>query len=199
MIQPARISDSGQIAELHYSALNTGFLSKLGVGFLNALYKYLIKNEIVLVAREGDKVWGYVSCSLNSAKVMRRFILNPEGVFKFLVGVISNPSLIIHSIETLSVPLKHKSAGRKESTPELPGVELLSISVDPNSQKHGIGTSLLAELEKRLRETGVKQYKVIAGSSLTGANQFYKKNGFVQVTTVNIHGNEISNVYCKEL
>ncbi len=199
MVQLAAVSDAKQIARLHYSAIKTGFLSRLGVGFLSALYKYLIKNEIVIVDREGNKVRGFVSCSLNADRVIRRFILNPEGVFRFVIALLSRPSLLVSSIETLLIPAKHGSGKKDNNATELPKVELLSISVDPDYQKGGTGTMLLAELEKQLRKNKVEKYRVVAGSNLEGANRFYQKNGFELVTTIKVHGNEISNVYCKGL
>lgn len=199
MVQLAAVTDAKQIAQLHYSTINTGFLSRLGVGFLSALYRYLIKNEIVIVDRETNRVRGFVSCSVNADRAIRRFILNPEGVFRLVIALISRPTLLVSSIETLLIPAKHRSGQKDKSDIELPKVELLSISVDPEYQKDGTGTMLLAELEKQLRENGIKKYKVVAGSSLEGANRFYQKNGFELVTTIKIHGSEISNVYCKRL
>jgi ribosomal protein S18 acetylase RimI-like enzyme len=199
MIQSALIIHSKQIAQLHYSTINTGSLTRLGIGFLSALYKYLIKNEIVLVAVEENLVRGFVSCSLNADIVIWRFLLNPLCVLRFVIALISRPSMLISSIETFLIPVKHRSGEKIRGVKQLPKVELLSISVDPNYQKDGIGTKLLAELEKRLHENEIKQFKVVAGSKLTNANYFYRKSGFKLVTTIKIHGGEISNVYCKEL
>lgn len=199
LTESARSEDSFQIAYLHHSAIDKGFLSSLGSGFLNALYKYLISKEIVLVCREGETVLGFVSCSLNSGKMMRKFLFNPSGVVSFFWAILKKPSLIFSALETMRIPLKNKSGGEKKPGLDLPEAELLSISVDPGTQKAGIGTLLLSGLEKRLREEGVKEYKVVAGANLVAANRFYQKNGFHLVTQINIHRKEISNVYCKSL
>ena len=199
MIESAQLSDSIQIANLHHSAIKSGFLSSLGLGFLNSLYKYLIIKEIVLVYRDGEKVLGFVSCSLCSGKMMRKFLFNPGGVLSFLPAVLKKPSLILRALETMRIPVKNKSAGEKKPGLNLPDAELLSISVKPGTQKEGIGTLLLSGLEKRLREEGVKQYKAVAGATLVAANSFYQKNGFHLTTEISIHGKDISNVYCKSL
>jgi len=199
MVASATSSDSLQVAQLHHSAIKAGFLSRLGIGFLNSLYKYLIKKEIVLVYREGETIRGFVSCALNSDKIMRKFVFNPEGVLSFLVAILKRPGLLFTSVETMLIPLKNKSAGRKKIGPKLPEAELLSISVDPGFQQDGIGSSLLAELEKRLQEKGVQQYKVVAGANLIAANKFYLKHGFHLADEMIIHGKDISNIYCKSL
>lgn len=195
----AESSDSRQIALIHHSAIQTGFLSSLGIGFLGSLYRYLINNEIVLVCREGETVHGFVSCSINSGKMMKKFLFNPTGVVSFLWAILKRPLLIFSALETMRIPFKNKSAGEKKPGLDLPEAELLSISVDPGTQKAGIGTLLLSGLERRLREEGVKEYKVVAGANLIAANRFYQKNGFHLATQINIHRKELSNVYCKSL
>jgi len=198
MVQAAEISDSGAIARLHGSTLKSGFLPSLGAGFLTTLYKYLIKNEIVLVFRRDEDIGGFISCALDSGRVMKRFMfLSPMGVFRILVAILRKPALIVHVIETWLIPSKSHS-GRGEEQ-RLPRAELLSVCVVPEYQKEGIGTMLLEGLEHRLREEHEKQYKVIAGAELTGANNFYLKNGFKLVKTINTHGKDLSNVYSKQL
>lgn len=199
MVESAQSVDSIQIAKLHQAVLETGFLSRLGTGFLNVLYKYLIKREIVLVYREGGAVRGFVSCTLNSKRVMRRFIVRPDAILSLLLALLKKPSLMRASFETMMIPLKHKTSGGPANTQVLPEAELLSITVEPGFQKGGAGTALLAGLEKTLRERGVGCYRVVAGATLTGANNFYRKNGFQLAGEVNIHGKDISNIYCKSL
>lgn len=199
VIVSARSEDSFRIARLHHSAIETGFLSSLGTGFLNSLYKFIIRKEIVLVCKEGDAVNGFVSFSHNSGKMMRKFLLNPMGVLSFFLAILKRPVLIFPALETLMIPVKNKSEGDKKQGLYLPKAELLSISVDPGTQKKGVGTMLLSGLEKKLREVGVKEYKVVAGADLIAANRFYQKNGFRLVTQINVHRRELSNVYCKSL
>jgi GNAT superfamily N-acetyltransferase len=72
-------------------------------------------------------------------------------------------------------------------------------SVNPEAQKGGIGSKLLAAMENELKNRGITRYKVIAGEKLEGANKFYRKNGFVLTKMISIHGDEVSNLYVKEI
>ena len=54
-------------------------------------------------------------------------------------------------------------------------------------------------LENEIRNMGIREYKVISGAHLVSANQFYLKNEFTCVRQITIHGNELSNVYTKQL
>jgi hypothetical protein len=71
----ADVEMAGKIAKMHRDNIQSGFLSSLGVVFLTMLYTFLIKYEIVIVELDKDKVVGFAAISLNSRKMMRRFIL----------------------------------------------------------------------------------------------------------------------------
>lgn len=186
------------LASLHYFTINQGFLVKLGPKFLRILYKYLIKEEIVFVSIELGKVNGFVSCSLNSKGIIKRFIFKrPVALFHLLISILKNPKLLKSIIETYKAP--SMSLAKNQSFKAIPEIELLSICVEPNTQGSGIGLKLLIALENELKIKGVDRYKVIAGDKLQIANNFYKKNGFKMVKQIRIHGNDLSNVYVKNI
>lgn len=200
MIRFAITSDATAISLLHKRTLPKSFLAKLGTSFLTSLYTYLIINELVLVYKEEDKIKGFISFSSNSAGMMKRFLFScPICVFKLMLKLLSSPNLFKRFVETFLAPFKSKSIISNMSTINLPVAELLSISVDPNSQQSGIGKQLLTSLEEQLINKGIRKYKVIAGASLESANKFYFKNRFIMVSQLKIHGEEISNIYVKEL
>jgi ribosomal protein S18 acetylase RimI-like enzyme len=200
MIKTAHTSDASAIASLHRQTLKGSFLAQLGTVFLESLYIFLIKKELVLVYTEKNKVEGFVSFSFNSEGMMKKFFIScPEFILSLALKTILKPVLIKRFWETFRAPSKSKQTGDAKTSGLLPAAELLSISVNPGCQATGIGSQLLNALEKHLQETGIKKYKVIAGESLVGANNFYLKNGFVLATQIVIHGNSKSNVYTKEL
>lgn len=173
---------------------------KMPTSFLTSLYSFLIQEELVFVFKKEDKTIGFVSCSLNSGGIMKKFLLScPSGLVKLVWMLAKKPKMLIPLLETFRAPEKSKSNLKNNSEIKLPKTELLSISVDPSFQKENIGTQLLHELEQCLRTNGINKYKVIAGETLIGANKFYLKNGFVLATQIKIHGDSLSNVYTKEL
>jgi len=191
---------SQSIANIHLNTLDGSFLSKMGFRFLTSLYSFLICKEVVLVSLENENVTGFVSFSSDSSKMMKKFfIYSPFCIIRIIGIVISSPVFIKRIAETFTVLFKLKTTQTKMGKVDLPSAELLSISVDPTCQKTGIGKQLLQALEDHLRENSIKKYKVIAGSTLESANSFYKKNGFILVSQVIIHGNDLSNIYVKEL
>lgn len=200
MIRPAQIADAFAIAVLHQQSLTNSFLAKLGAGFLESLYVFLIKKELVIVYTEETIIKGFVSFSNNSSGMMKRFLVTcPVCIFKLFGILLSSPVFLKRFIETFIAPFKSKTSQSSAGKVILPDAELLSISVNPNCQKSGIGSQLLIALENQLLLKGIRNYKVIAGVSLESANKFYLKNDFVCVSQVIIHGNELSNIYTKEL
>ena len=141
---------------------------------------------------------GFVSCALSSQGIMKRFLFSsPDGILKLMLVILKNPKLIKPLLETYKAPILSFSNSLAEN--QIPKTELLSISVSPQAQKAGIGTQLLQALEGELIKKDIFSYKVIAGEKLEGANKFYLKNGFVLTKQINIHGNDVSNVYVKEI
>jgi len=183
---------------MHMQELKSGFLSTLGLPFLTGLYNTIIQQGILLASIDGEKVDGFVSFSPNTKKLMIGFILSsPLNFLRLSFQVIRNPTFLRKSIETLTAPFK--SSHRSNNEYDLPAAELLSIAVDSTIQKSGIGSQLLMALENETRKMGIREYKVIAGAHLVSANNFYLKNGFTNVLQITIHGNELSNVYVKQL
>lgn len=197
MICLADKNHSMQIAEIHKKTIFNGFLVKLGVDFLTLLYDFLIENELVLVSIEDNKVVGFVSCSVSSSGLMKKFILKkPKAILLLLKKIILNPSFIKPILETA----KSTSHSMNDFDAEnIPQTELLSISVLPTTQQKGMGSLLINALEENLLIKNKHKYKVIAGEKLKTANSFYLKNGFYLNGQIKIHGEDISNVYIKDI
>jgi ribosomal protein S18 acetylase RimI-like enzyme len=200
MVRRAELIHSPYVASLHQRTLTSSFLAKLGLGFLKSLYAFLIEQELVIVYLEKETVKGFVSFSCNSSGMMKRFLFSCPGCILKLMGILlASPGLLKRFIETFTAPFKSKTTQSSSGKVILPDAELLSISVDPDYQQSGIGNQLLKALEEQLLTKGIHTYKVIAGVSLESANKFYFRNKFTLVSQVMIHGNELSNIYIKEI
>jgi len=196
LVQFASEKHAKPIALLHYQGLNQSFLRELGIPFLTSMYRFFINHELVYVYLEGEDVKGFISASLSTNKVMRRFISkSPTGIVNIIIAVLKKPQLIKSILETYKSPHTEQSG----APIDLPSVELLSIVVSDTARQGGVGTQLLSVLEAELQRLQVRKYKVVAGAKLIGANRFYLKNGFVKAVEIVIHGDDVSNVYVKEL
>lgn len=193
IINKAELKDATSIAELHKQGIPTGFISSLNIKVIKKLYKTIIKDEIIYILKNDDNVVGFVSCTLDTGKLYKKFIKsNLFAVAPFFILKIFSISFIKKIFETLTVPEKTKL-----DKTEIP--ELLSIVVDSNQQAKGLGKILLDALENELIRQNIYKYKVVAGDNLISANKFYKKYGFNLYTQTELHKGAVSNIYTKKL
>ena len=186
--------DALAISMLHKKGIPTGFLSQQSLSFLSALYSYLIKNEIVYVAKVDDKVVGFVAATLTTNGLYKKFLKeNIVLLVLFALKNIFSLSFIKKATETLFAPRK---TSLDEDQSELP--ELLSIVVDDTLKGQGLGKQLLQAFENELKRRNIAEYKVLVGLKLE-ANKFYIKNGFVLKKDVELHKGDISHIYVKKL
>jgi ribosomal protein S18 acetylase RimI-like enzyme len=54
------------------------------------------------------------------------------------------------------------------------------LATDPEYQRRGVALALIAESEKTLRESGVKIFCVLVGSSNAASRRLFKKCGYVE-------------------
>lgn len=186
--------DANDIANLHKQGIPTGFLSKQSSSFLEALYSYLIKHEIVYVAKDREKVIGFIALSNNTSGLFKRFLKsNFILLTKFVLQNIFSIEFIKKAFETLFAPKKTKIDIANRDLPEL-----LSIVVDEEYRGMNIGENLIISVEQELKQIGFEKYKVLVGASLQ-ANKFYRKNGFQLYNEVELHKGDKSYIYIKDI
>jgi len=193
IVEKAKIEHVVKISKLHKEGIPTGFLSKQSDDFLINLYKYLIKNEIVFVAKdEANDVIGFVSATLTTQGLYKKFLKSNFSVLlKFIFKNLFSIEFLKKSFETFLAPKKTQINELQNDLSEL-----LSIVVDKNTKSKGIGQALVDALDNELSSIGVKEYKVLVGTKLP-ANKFYQKKGFKLYKEVELHKGEKSNIYIK--
>jgi ribosomal protein S18 acetylase RimI-like enzyme len=200
MTRRATKKDAKDIARIHTQSLPGSFLATLGLHFLISLYEFLIVHEIVYVYCDKYQITGFISGTYNTQGIMKRFICRkPFSLLLILISIILKPKFFFRVIETYSTPHKSEQIVLNNRRIDLPSSELLSIAVHGNAQSRGVGSTLLKSFETELQSKEILSYKVIAGSSLLIANQFYKSNDFILMDQIVIHGKERSNIYIKTL
>lgn len=191
-IVEAKKNDAKDIANLHKQGIPTGFLSKQSSSLLEALYKYLIKHEIVYVAKDRDRVIGFIALSTNTSGLYKRFLKsNFILLTKFVLQNIFSIEFVKKSIETLLAPKKTQIDISDRDLPEL-----LSIVVDKEYRGMNIGEKLIINIEQDLRRIGFEKYKVLVGAYLQ-ANKFYRKNAFQLYNEIELHKGDKSYIYIK--
>ncbi len=164
-----------QIVQIHLDTFKGFFLTFMGRGFLNCLYKSYCqyKESGLLVAFEDESPIGFLAYSGDYSglyKFMIKRKLIPFAWFS-LGAFIRKPRVFIRLIRAF---MKSDDVKRDEKY-----VELASIGVKPDLKSKGVGSALITEFKKNI---DFNLYSYISletdAENNEAANRFYQKNSF---------------------
>ena len=171
-------SDQGDIrklSKLHTRAFPDFFLTQLGVGFLDALYKGYLSDERsgIIVAEDNGRLAGFIAYSNDYPNFYKGLIKNHLFRFAFcsMGAALRHPSFIKRLLGAFK---KSDSVVKSEKY-----VELASICVEPKMGKKGIGSQLIDHL-KEMVDFNKYAYINLETDAVNNdaVNRFYVKNGF---------------------
>lgn len=165
------------IVTIHLNTFTGFFLTFMGRGFLNQMYKSYCDYEEagLFVAEEDGKAIGFLAYSSNFSGLYKFMIKTRLIQFGwYSIGAfLRRPSAFLHIISAF---LKPGEAKREEEY-----VELSSIGVDPNIKSKGIGSLLIDSLKRKVDFTKFAYINLETDAvDNEGAIHFYEKNGFVR-------------------
>jgi len=181
-------------AELHLRGISTGFLSSLGPRFLRQLYTAMpaCPSGFGWVCLDDDgRALGFIACTESTRRLYkeamrRRGLFMAASVVRFLL----RPSFLRRMIQTLRYPAQ---VGE-----DLPPAEVLSIAVDVEARRRGVGAKLMTAATEEFRRRNIRRVKVAVWAGNKSANTFYRRYGFTLAVTRLHHGLEM-NIYTVEL
>lgn len=170
--------DASAAASLHAGQISEGFLSFLGPGFLQRLYRRVARNpgSFLLVAEDDGTTVGFLAGSTDVAGLYKSFVLR-DGV----AAVLTCGGRLLRSWRRVMETLGHRGDASGE------GAELLAVAVHPAARGRGAGTLLvegfLAEIRRRNQDAA---HVVVAADNAT-AVALYGRAGFETVTRFELH------------
>ena len=189
-----------EVAALHASSMDRGFLPSLGEGFLALLYEAIDSSEdaILIVEYSEGRVQGFVAGASSLGDIYKSLLRRPIRLILTLCPLILNLRKVWRIIELLKHTLwsAQQSSELGEST--LPPFELISISVSPTMRRSGVAHRLYDKLKEAGRSRGFDSFKIIVGEELTGAHKFYTRMGALPVSETSVHGGKVSLVYVQD-
>lgn len=184
-----------QVAELHASCIDQGFLSTLGARFLTVLYRAIDRSSTsaLLVETSGTSVTGFVSGGSGMGPIYRQMLRDWPALIAALAPVLLKPRKILGIIEIL------RRGGAREVGITLPEAELFSIAVAPEARGSDTAKRLYGALCTHFRKQGVPAFRIVVGDSLIPAQRFYTRMGAEPATSLRLHGEATSTVYVQHL
>jgi len=185
-IRNATLDDAENLARLHSSGINTGFLPSLGHRFMALLYRAMVKgpDSVVLVADDGDGPVGFVAGVADTGQFYRGFIAR----YGLAAGLAALPYAARPSVMTgvwESMTYKGADSG---------GAELLATALLPGARGQGLGTRLGVEFLAQMSDSGSDHVDVVVSDTNHQAIAAYKKMGFTEAGAIEVHANERSVV-----
>jgi ribosomal protein S18 acetylase RimI-like enzyme len=162
-----------RLARIHYTSLNEGVLSLLGIKYLEVFYGFIDKSgsEDLLLKKEGNKIVGLCVISYAPNSILTRALLATWMDFcrafvpRFLVN--SDFRKVVFDIVFSKKSLAHRSP------------EIAYIATSEHSHGKGHGSELLCDVFQHLRSRGYKElYVKTLSSEENRALNFYKKHEF---------------------
>lgn len=174
-VEPSEKQLINEIVKIHLDTFVGFFLTSLGKGFLNQMYRSYSeeKESNLLAAIVQGKVIGFLAYSGNMSGLYKYMIKKRLPLFAWygLGAFFQKPAIFMRLCRAF---LKPGESQRSEKY-----VELASIGVTPDMESKGVGTELINEL-KELVDFNKYAYITLETDAADNkkANEFYKKNGF---------------------
>lgn len=185
-VRSATASDLDHVAELHAGRIREGFLTSLGLPFLQRLYRRVLRSNdaFLLVDEVDDRVTGFVAGVADLGALYRRFIIRDGPI----AAVRAAPRLL-RTLPRVAETLKYPS-----TTDALPDAEILAVAVAPDWGGQGIGTSLVRAATNEFDRRRVRAAKVVTTTDNGAAIAMYRACGFVSTAGLEFHPGRSSEV-----
>lgn len=179
-----------QVAALHATNIDQGFLATLGVPFLTLMYRAIdeARDSVLLVEMRDGRVVGFVAGGAGMGPIYRRMLRSPVRLGWTLLPSLARPSRLRRILDILRY-------GRGKSVGGLPASELLSIAVAQEARGTGVAETLYRRLAGYFAERGVDAFRITAGDALAPAHRFYARMGAVPAARIQMHAGQGSTVY----
>jgi ribosomal protein S18 acetylase RimI-like enzyme len=186
IVRGAVAVDTPRVAELHAARITEGFLTQLGPRFLQLLYRRVVRSPhaFLLVAVDHDEVAGFLAGASDLRRLYRSFVAR-DGV---TAAVTTGPRLL------RSLPQVLETSRYPSETGELPTAEILSMAVDAEYTRRGVGRALVEAGTTEFRRRGVDAAKVVIAEANGSSLRLYEDAGFARRRQIAVHRGTVSEV-----
>lgn len=188
-IRPARPEEARRLAELHTETHPDAFLPRLGLPFLEVLYRAHIEEPVgvALVAEWDGRIIGYTTGLVSTSRFRRRFARR----YAVRAAVAALPRLTRPEVAGRLLDLVRYP----EKVADLPEAEWTFIALDPGVQARGLGSLLGRTVIEALRDRGAEAVKTFVAVENEPSNRMVRRLGFEQRGEISIHDGAPSNLY----
>ncbi len=193
-VQTAEARDVPAITRVHTAAFGGFFLTELGTPFLKQYYLLVRRHPdgILLAARDGDEIVGFVAGTVNPPAFYRALVTNawrfawPAGI-----GLLRKPKLL----PTLASNLRSVFTRRQSPVSQPAAAELTSVAIHPSARGRGLGQQLVAAFLQAVRNRAARVSLTTDAEDNVAVNHFYRQMGFELAETFASRRGRLMNRY----
>jgi ribosomal protein S18 acetylase RimI-like enzyme len=186
-VVPSDRDDLSAVAAVHIASFPSSFISRIGRDVVESMYAWHLETgtEAALhVARVDGRIVGFVLHGRAFGSI-DRFVLRHAA--KIVPRIVRHPSHFIgpeqagrwrQGLTLLRSRLKRPAA---EPSSTDGSIGILSIGVDPTVGGRGVGSALMAEVERLAIAKGVRTLRLSVRTENDRGRRFYRKLGWVEV------------------
>jgi ribosomal protein S18 acetylase RimI-like enzyme len=178
-------ADAARVADLHAGQISSGFLSLLGVSFLERLYRRIVlyPGAFLIVADSPGGPVGFIAGSTDVSGLYKSFIWHDGlGALTRAAGPLLSGWKRV--LETLRHGGSTGGGGR--------GGELLAVAVDPRCQGQRVGGQLVGAFLDQIVAGSCDAAHVVVGADNDRAVALYERCGFIPVEHFELHSGTVS-------
>lgn len=180
MIRVCNTKEIQEIIALHQQVLGHTLNAQLGSEWLVYLYEQTLKasrNGFIYVFIEQGNILGFISGCINHAELNKQIMdnLRLSQKFKIICFFLRHPFKLLKFFQNI------KFSSYLEKKYPAPYSTILTLGVDPNQQKKGIGRELITAVLQHLQAENIKDVYVDTERNNFRAQNFYLKVGFKKV------------------
>lgn len=184
-IRPMRGRDVPAVARLHHAAMGRSLWARLGLPFLEALYRALAQSPLLLafVYEEDGHVRGFIAGSPDSSRLFRE-TLRAQGwtlVLPAILGILRDPSLLISIVTT---PMYFTRSRVHDGV----SAESMFCSFEPDLRGRRVSGHINKVLFDELLHQGHRYVKVTTDADNEAAIRQLRSWGFEDAGTFRFYG-----------
>jgi len=191
--QDISVSDIEQAVHIQLQELPAGFLSSLGKRPLALIFQHAAESKegILVLAKEEDKVIGYVMGTLDTSAFYLDFLRRRLWVaVRYFLPRLLSFSRFRKALETLIYPARKSQEGVK-----MIKAELLDLAVRREYHGKGVARELFQHLVAEFQRLGIGEFQIPTTEGLARAHRFYEKMGARLLGSVEVHQGQKTLIY----
>lgn len=194
-LRAGAVRDAPEVARLHARHIPTGFLAVLGPRLLTRLYRRVARTDdcFLLVAERDGTIVGFLAGSLDTRRLMRRFVLldGPAVIVSTGWEVLRHWRRVLETLGHGARRIQTDETGVEEPASQ-PEAELLAVAVDDGFRGSGLGSTLTRAFLDEATHRGAGSARVVVGVANRQAIGMYRRCGFATVEQFEHHRGAMS-------